>query len=115
MKKDKEFLYVGHYWTTTGGYVLKIGTTNNLERRRKEHEYNYKRNKNLQMPKDGEFIYDFYLKLSKYNTIRFEDSNRELWKELNIGEFIRNDRFFCSKKPTQVIIKIRKIYTILLA
>jgi hypothetical protein len=32
MKKDKEFLYVGHYIDTDSNYILKIGTTKNLER-----------------------------------------------------------------------------------
>ena len=76
MKNDKEFLYVGHYYDILGRYLLKIGTTNDLKRRRAEHTRNYRRAKNYQMPADAEFEYDWYLPLSKYNTLRFEDKNR---------------------------------------
>ena len=98
----KEFLYVGHYIDQNGRYILKIGTTNNLDRRQKEHNRNY----------DSNFEYDWFLPLSKYNTIRYEDKNREMWQNANIGEFIRNDRFLLYNVPKQVEIKIRKTYTI---
>ena len=48
---EKEFLYVGHYVDTNGDYILKIGTTNNLDRRQKEHTRNYKRSQILQCQK----------------------------------------------------------------
>lgn len=107
---EKEFLYVGHYYDIYGNYILKIGTTNDLNRRQTEHNRNYKRSPNYTMPKDGKFIYDFYLPLSKYNTLRYEDKNRERWQEQNIGEFVRNDRFFCANKPNSVEIVIKKTY-----
>lgn len=110
----KEFLYVGHYYDTENRYILKIGTTNDLKRRRTEHTRNYRRNKTNPMPKNVSFEYDWFLPLSKYNTLRFEDKNRQKWQEQNIGEFIRNDRFLCQKKPDFVEITIRKTYTILL-
>lgn len=31
---EKEYLYVGHYIDAQGNYILKIGTTNDLARRR---------------------------------------------------------------------------------
>lgn len=101
-KKDKEFLYVGHYYDSDGNYILKIGTTNCLSRRQKEHTANYGHN----------FIYDWSIPLSKYNTLRYEDKNREMWKVDCVGEFIRNDRFLCYSKPNSVTIKIRKEYVI---
>lgn len=111
--QEKEFLYVGHYISTDGGYILKIGTTNDLDRRRKEHTRNYQRAKQYTMPKGEMFNYDFTLKLSKYNTIRYEDRNRSKWIEENVGQFVRNDRFDCSnRKPQTVTIKIRKEYII---
>lgn len=64
------------------------------------------------MPKGGDFVYDFSLKLSKYNTLRFEDRNRARWQEENIGEFVRNDRFCCPVKPDKVEITIRKTYSV---
>ena len=38
MVTNKEFLYVGHYTDTDGFYIVKIGTTNDLDRRRKEQK-----------------------------------------------------------------------------
>ena len=112
--KEKEFLYVGHYIDTQGNYILKIGTTNDLERRAKEHTRNYKRSPNYTMPKDGCFLYDWFLPLSKYNTLRYEDKNRAIWQDCGFGEFVRNDRFCCSIKPQKVQITIRKTYEIIL-
>ena len=109
---EKEFLYVGHYYDIDGRYILKIGTTNDLKRRTQEHNRNYRRAKTHTMPKDNEFIMDWYIKLSRYNTQRFEDTNRELWQAAGIGEFIRNDRFLCAVKPLTVNVKIRKVYAV---
>ena len=112
MPKNKEFLYVGHYIDTDGNYMLKIGTTNDLNRRQTEHTRNYRRAKQFTMPSDSQFVYDFYIPLSKYNTIRFEDRTRERWQNEGIGEFVRNDRFRCDIKPDFVEITIRKTYKI---
>lgn len=115
LPKGKEWLYIGHYFDTQGQYILKIGTTNNLERRQKEHTRNYRKSPNFTLPSDGIFIYDWYLALSKYNTLRFEDKTRTAWQEAKIGEFVRNDRFFCRRKPKMVKVTIRKTYQIELA
>lgn len=112
---QKEYLYVGHYIDENGNYILKVGTTNDLERRRKEHTRNYKRSPNFTMPPDGAFVYDWYLPLSKYNTLRFEDRTRAAWQAEGVGEFVRNDRFFCRRKPKIVKVTIRKTYQIELA
>jgi predicted GIY-YIG superfamily endonuclease len=111
----KEFLYVGHYLDKIGNYILKIGTTNDLERRRKEHNRAYKNAPHHKMAEDGNFEYDWYLPLtSRYSTLRYEDKNRELWKQQGIGIFIQNDRFICDEKPEMVEITIRKTYQIAL-
>lgn len=111
--KNKEWLYVGHYVDIAGRYILKIGTTNNLKRRLMEHNRNYHKAPDYTLPKNASFIYDWYLPLSKYNTIRFEDINRNKWQEIGVGEYVRNDRFNCGhRKPEEVDIKIRKVYTI---
>ena len=102
VKNNKEFLYVGHYYDSNGYYVLKIGTTNSLERRQREHSKNY----------GSQFYYDWWLPLSKYNTLRYEDRNRELWKIECVGKFMRNDRFLCYTKPKSVTVKVRKEYNI---
>lgn len=64
------------------------------------------------MPPGGEFVYDFSLPLSKYNTLRYEDKTRQRWQDEGIGEFVRNDRFYCKKKPKTVKVTIRKTYEI---
>ena len=112
--REKEFLYVGYYVDVRGQYVLKIGTTNDLHRRQMEHNRNYKRAKSYTMPTDGSFEYLWSLPLSKYNTLRFEDSNRQKWQEMEIGEFVRNDRFVLAERPEFVEITIRKTYKIAL-
>ena len=111
---NKEYLYVGHYIDVLGYYMLKIGTTNDLKRRKREHTRNYKKSPVHTMPPDEEFEYDFTLPLSKYNTLRYEDRNRDLWKEMEIGEYIRNDRFVLCNVPKSVPVKIKKTYTIAL-
>lgn len=112
--EEKEYLYVGHYIDQCGNYILKIGTTNNLERRRKEHTRNYRKSPIYRLEDGDEFEYDWHLKLSKYNTIRYEGRNKKKWQELGIGEFIRNDRFRCEHRPEKVEITIRKTYEITL-
>lgn len=112
---EKEFLYVGFYIDTDGQYVLKIGTTKDLDRRQKEHTRNYRRAKQFTLPPEGTFEYIWHKPLSKYNTIRYEDSNRENWKNLGIGEFVRNDRFVLSEGVNHVSIRIRKEYEITLS
>lgn len=111
---DKEYLYVGHYVDTDGKFVLKIGTTNDLQRRKKEHTRNYRKATRHTLPPNSEFEYDWYIQLSKYNTVRFEDKNREAWKTLDIGAFVRNDRFVCEVKPPNITVKIRKEYVVAL-
>ena len=112
--KNKEFLYVGYYIDTENQFILKIGTTNDLDRRRTEHTRNYHRNKTHTLPPNKKFEYLWSLPLSKYNTIRFEDSNSEKWINENIGEFVRNDRFVLNTPPEFVEIAIRKTYKIAL-
>ena len=111
-KTGKEFLYVGHYTDTKGRFILKIGTTNNLERRQKEHTRAYQKAPDYTMPSNSQFEYDWTLPLSKYNTLRYEDKNRQVWQQIGVGEFVRNDRFYCSEKPSSIPVKIRKEYVV---
>ena len=110
--REKEFLYVGYYIDNAGQYILKIGTTNDLHRRMVEHNRNYKKSPNYTMPPDGSFSYLWTLKLSKYNTLRYEDRNRQAWQEQGVGEFVRNDRFVLHSIPQAVKVTIRKTYEI---
>lgn len=110
--QNKEFLYVGYYHDTEGNFILKVGTTNNLNRRKTEHNRTYKKAKEHALPEEASFEYIWSLPLSKYNTLRFEDKTRDLWKEMGIGEYIRNDRFLLCNVPKSVPVVIRKEYTI---
>ena len=112
---EKEFLYVGYYRDTKNNFILKIGTTNDLERRQKEHNRNYRKSPEYTLPADGEFTYLWKLPLSKYNTLRYEDRNRAKWQKEQVGNFVRNDRFVLNEIPPQVEITIRKTYIIPLA
>lgn len=109
---NKEFLYVGTYTDTNGNRILKIGTTNDLNRRRYEHNTKYRKAKTHTLPKDESFEYIWTHKLSKYNTLRYEDRNRKIWQNLGIGEFVQKDRFVVSEELEEVEIKIRKTYKI---
>ena len=108
----KEYLYIGHYTDINGNYILKIGTTKNLKRRAAEHTRNYRRAKKCQMPENGKFEYDWSLPMSKYNTLRYEDNNRKKFQNEGVGMFVNNDRFCCTEKPSQIVVKIRKEYHI---
>lgn len=111
---EKEYLYVGLYTDTEGKRILKIGTTNDLNRRRYEHNTNYRKAKTHTMPKEESFQYIWTHKLSKYNTLRYEDKNREMWQNMEIGKFVRNDRFVIDESIVEIEIKIRKSYKIAL-
>ena len=110
---EKEYLYVGHYIDVDGLYILKIGTTNDLKRRRYDHNSNYRKPSTHHRMKPGtSFEYDWSIPLSKYNTFRYEDRTKNAWKEKSFGEFLDKDRFVCAVKPSSVEITIRKTYTI---
>lgn len=109
---EKQWIYVGHYWTIEGKFVLKIGTTNDLCRRQSEHTRNYRKAPKLQMPQDQQFIMDWYRPLSKYNTVRYEDRNIYDWKLQNFGEYVRNDRFVFDEPPAQATVKIKKDWVV---
>ena len=116
MKTEKEFLYVGHYIDVDGNFVLKVGTTDDLKRRQKEHNTYYAHKaKKCRMAKNSSFEYDWHLPLSKYNTLRFEDRTKAAWKNLEIGKYINNDRFILAEVPEFVEITIKKTYKIKLA
>ena len=97
------YLYVGHYIDRNGNYILKLGTTNNLDRRKKEHTKNYHKAATHTMREEEEFVYDWFTEIAnKYQALECEDINREKWKELSAGRYLRNDRFICEKKPRKV-------------
>lgn len=111
---NKEYLYVGHYYDKDGNYILKIGTTNNLKRRCQEHNRKYRGASNFPMRAGDSFTYDWTLPLSKYNTLRYEDSNKAKWQKELFGFFQSNDRFVFLEKPACAVVKIKKEYVIAL-
>ena len=111
---EKEYFYLGYYIDTNNNYVLKIGTTCDLDRRQKEHTNKYKKAKTHTMLPNESFHYIWAKELSKYNTLRVEDKTRLQFIDEKIGKFVRNDRFVCETKPNFVNITIRKTYQIAL-
>ena len=107
--RGSNYVYVGHYTDIDGNYILKVGTTNNIRRRTCEHTAAYKEKKKYKMPKDGQFIMDWYRPVSYKNSINTENRTRQAWKNEGIGQFIPKDRFNCgATPPRQVKVKIRK-------
>ena len=113
-KNGKEFYYVGHYITEDGKYVLKPGTTNDLRRRRTQHNSDYRKTPNFRMKSGTYFEYDWFIPLSKYNTLRIEDKIKDEFQKAGFGFFQNNDRFVFDEKPSQIVVKIRKEYIITL-
>lgn len=111
---EKEWIYVGHYYDTEGNYVLKIGTTNDLCRRQSEHTRNYRKAPKHTLPPNEQFKMDWYRPLSKYNTIRYEDKNRDFWRSIGFGDFVRNDRFVFTEKPDYAVVHIKKDWVVAL-
>lgn len=82
--------------------LFKIGTTNRLKDRMKEHIDSYK--------KDIEILF-ISPKYSKYTTLRVEDRTKELFKQLGY-DYIRNDRFIIPPQVEEITIKVRKEYIV---
>ena len=110
--RGSNYVYVGHYTDIDGNYILKVGTTNNIRRRTCEHTAAYKEKKKYQMPKDGQFVMDWYRPVSYKNSIKTEDKTRQAWKNEGIGHFIPKDRLNCgAPPPRQDKVNIRKEWT----
>lgn len=111
-KDGKEFLYFGGYIDTDGNAIFKIGTTNDLNRRKEEHDRAYAKTPNH--PRKTEFVYLTYIQLSKLNTLRYESLFKEQMILSKIGEYVENDRFVMTdyelKQP--LLFTIRNEYTI---
>lgn len=83
--------------------IFKIGTTNDIDRRMKEHKRYFKK------PIKVLWVSPAY---SKYTTLRVEDDTKNLWRETTNWEYIRNDRFRIPEDVTEVRIKVRKEYVV---
>ena len=105
LPKDGQFIYFLQIGEPSER-VFKIGTTNNMHRRMKQHETYYK--------KDITVIW--YKKVtSKYTTLRVEDENKDFWLANTNWKYKRNDRFIIPELITEVVVKIRKKYDIKLS
>ena len=113
-RNNKEFLYIGHYISAGGEYVLKIGTTDNLTRRANQHNKYYKTTPNFPMSPDSSFVYDDFIPLSHFSTLKYEETNKNAWKNMDFGTFAHNDRFIFAEKPSKCTIKVKKTYEIAL-
>jgi predicted GIY-YIG superfamily endonuclease len=83
--------------------LYKIGTTNNIPRRIREHRRTYRQ------PIEILWVSKPY---SKYTTLRVEEQTISAWKKLDGFQYIRNDRFIISPTIHQVKIKVRKEWTV---
>lgn len=83
--------------------LYKIGTTNNIKRRMRQHERYY-----------GKSIEVLWISpaYSKYTTLRVEEKTIENWRNLEGFEYIRNDRFIIDPKIRTVRIKVRKEWVV---
>lgn len=82
--------------------LFKIGTTNNIDRRMKEHKRYYKENVT---------ILGVIPVTSEYTTLRVEKQTKENWIENHPDwQYLRNDRFIIPEDVTEIEIKVRKSY-----
>lgn len=107
----KEYLYLGHYYDTNGDYILKIGTTNDLKRRLLQHNQYYPRANKSPMRENEKFVYDWHLKLSHDNTLKYENIFKEMMKASK-ADYIANDRFRYKRKPKKIYVTIKKVYEV---
>lgn len=86
--------------------VFKIGTTNNIMIRMKQHQDYFKKD-----------IYILWISptYSKYTTLRIEDRQKAWWIEHQADwQYIKNDRFIIPEFVKEIAIKVIKEYKILI-
>lgn len=100
-QKNKYYIYFVRIGES-GNRLFKIGTTNNMDRRMKEHKRYYKQDVT---------VLGVIPVTSEYTTLRVEKQTKELWREIHPDwEYLRNDRFIIPKDVKEIEIKVRKIY-----
>lgn len=82
--------------------IIKIGTTNDINRRMYEHLGYYKKDITVL------WISPHY---SKYTTLRIEDKTKNELKSRGY-KWIRNDRFEVPNELNEIVIKVKKEYHI---
>ncbi len=82
--------------------LFKIGTTNDIDRRMKEHKRYYKQ--------DIEVLGTIAV-TSEFTTLRVEKLTKQEWRENHPDwQYLRNDRFIIPEDVTEIEIKVKKIY-----
>ena len=82
--------------------LFKIGTTNNMDRRMKEHKRYYKQDVS---------VLGTITVTSEYTTLRVEKQTKLDWIENHPDwEYLRNDRFIIPEDVKEIEIKVRKTY-----
>jgi hypothetical protein len=97
-KKKGEYLYfirIGQKCVR----LHKIGTTNDMFDRMKEHLRNYKENI---------FILWISPSYSKWTTVRVEDRQKKWWIEHTNWQYLRQDRFIIPPGVKEITITVRK-------
>lgn len=79
----------------------KIGTTDSIMRRMKEHISKTGYN-------DDVYILWISPQYSKYTTLRIEDRMKKWWIENTNWEYQRNDRFIIPEGTKEIVITVRK-------
>lgn len=102
MQKNKDHIYFIRIGAPSDN-LYKIGTTNNIKRRMREHSKNYN------APIEVLWVSPPY---SKWTTLRVETAMIERWKETEGFEYVRNDRFIINPTIHSVIIKVRKNWVV---
>ena len=83
--------------------LYKIGTTNDIARRMRQHERYYHKSVTVL------WVSKPY---SKYTTLRVEERTIEKWKQEEGFQYIRNDRFIIDPSIREVSVKVRKDWVI---
>lgn len=105
-QKNKYYIYFVRIGEPTKR-LFKIGTTNNMDRRMKEHKRYYK---------EDITVLGVIPVTSEYTTLRVEKQTKEKWRnDFPEWEYMRNDRFIIPEDVTEIEIKVRKIYKFVVA
>lgn len=103
-KKKGDYLYFISFpdERTEEKKLVKIGTTNDIIRRMKEHQKYY--NTTILI----EWISPAY---SKWTTLRIEDRMKKFWIEKPFWQWVRNDRFLIPNSISKITITVKKDYS----
>ena len=102
-EKDGDYIYFLSFPQegTEEKKLVKIGTTNNIMRRMREHLNYY----------ETDVIIEWISKpYSKWTTLQVEDKFKKIGIQLPLWEWVRNDRFLIPKIFTTITVTVRKDY-----